>query len=215
MIRKSHERRDLHSYQRERLYADRQPVERAFDHLGPSHVREEHRGRECGCEHCFLHANRAKFYRHGRRRIFRDVDDSAARFLRHHAIFRSRLFGMLDRLHRTFRRPLHRRRPRNHRHMWNRRDFGFLHLYRTRSNHFFNHSPAGFTVEQNTTNPDSESAGIADSTTVAATAGNYSATWHSTVTETNWGALILALTPGGGACGAISNTAACIFLICQ
>ena len=76
-------------------------------------------------------------------------------------------------------------------------------------------TPAGFTVEQNTTNPDSESAGIADSTTVAATAGNYSATWHSTVTETNWGALILALTPGGGACGANSNTAACIFLICQ
>jgi len=34
MIRKSHERRDLHRYQRERLYADRQPVERAFDHLG-------------------------------------------------------------------------------------------------------------------------------------------------------------------------------------
>jgi hypothetical protein len=50
---------------------------------------------------------------------------------------------------------------------------------------------SGYTVEQNTTNPDGESAGLADSTTVAASPGTYTLAWTSSIAETNWGGFMV------------------------
>jgi hypothetical protein len=54
----------------------------------------------------------------------------------------------------------------------------------------------GYTVYENTTNPDGESAALAVSVTVATAPGSYQLQWNSSVSNNNVGAMIIALTPG-------------------